>query len=87
GIALRPDHGETLTDLMRAADAAMYHAKSSGRGRAEHFSAELAAQISERAGLESALRDAIDRDEFALVFQPQLRVGSGQIVAAEALLR
>lgn len=87
GIALRPDHGETLTDLMRAADAAMYHAKSSGRGRAEHFSAELAAQITERAGLESALRDAIDRDEFALVFQPQLRIGSGQIVAAEALLR
>jgi diguanylate cyclase (GGDEF)-like protein len=87
GVALRPDHGETLTDLMRAADAAMYHAKGSGRGRTEHFSAELAAQIQERAGLESDLREAIDRDEFTLVFQPQVSTGKGQIVAAEALLR
>uniref|UniRef100_UPI0035CB2276 putative bifunctional diguanylate cyclase/phosphodiesterase n=1 Tax=uncultured Sphingomonas sp. TaxID=158754 RepID=UPI0035CB2276 len=87
GIALRPQHGETLTELMRAADAAMYHAKGSGRGRAEHFSAELAAQIAERATLESDLREAIDRDEFTLVFQPQVSVASGRIVAAEALLR
>ena len=87
GIALRPQHGETLTDLMRAADAAMYHAKGSGRGRAEHFSAELAAQIAERAALESDLREAIDRDEFALVFQPQVGTADGRIVAAEALLR
>ena len=87
GIALRPQHGETLTDLMRAADAAMYHAKGSGRGRAEHFTAELAAQIAERAMLESDLREAIDRDEFTLVYQPQISVTEGRIVAAEALLR
>ncbi len=87
GIALRPQHGETLTDLMRAADAAMYHAKAGGRGRAEHFSDALAAQIAERAALESDLREAIDRDEFALVFQPQVSVQGGRIVAAEALLR
>lgn len=87
GIALRPQHGDTLTDLMRAADAAMYHAKSSGRGRAEHFSAELAAQIADRAALESELREAIDRDEFMLEFQPQIGVETGRIVGAEALLR
>jgi diguanylate cyclase (GGDEF)-like protein len=48
GIAMRPEHGTTLTDLMRAADAAMYHAKGQGRGRAEHFSEQLAAEISPR---------------------------------------
>ncbi len=87
GMALRPQHGVTLTDLMRAADAAMYHAKGSGRGRAEPFSVELAARIAERATLEGDLREAIDRAEFALVFQPQISVEQGRIVAAEALLR
>ena len=87
GIALRPQHGESLTDLMRAADAAMYHAKASGRGRAEHFSEKLAQQIAERAALESDLREALDRDEFTLVFQPQVGAEDGRIVAAEALLR
>lgn len=87
GIALRPDHGTSLTDLMRAADAAMYHAKDTGRGRAEHFSETLAAQIADRAQLEFDLREAIDRNQFALVFQPQVSLVEGRIVAAEALLR
>ncbi|WP_326525049.1 putative bifunctional diguanylate cyclase/phosphodiesterase [Sphingomonas sp.] len=87
GIALRPEHGTTLTDLMRSADAAMYHAKGSGRGRAEHFTDALAAEIAERAQLEADLRDALDRSEFALVFQPQVALSDRRIVAAEALLR
>ncbi len=87
GIALRPDHGNTLADLMRAADAAMYHAKGSGRGRAEHFTEALAAEIADRAQLESDLRDAIDRSEFELVFQPQIALSDRRIVAAEALIR
>ncbi|MEO5866461.1 MAG: EAL domain-containing protein, partial [Sphingomonas sp.] len=87
GIAMRPRHGETLTDLMRAADAAMYHAKASGRGRAEPFTDALAAEIVDRAQLESELREAIQRDQFTLVFQPQVSMTDGRIVAAEALLR
>jgi diguanylate cyclase len=87
GIAMRPEHGTTLTDLMRSADAAMYHAKGTGRGRAEHFTESLAAEIAERAQLESDLRDAVERDQFALVFQPQVAMSDGRIVAAEALLR
>ncbi|MDF0488811.1 EAL domain-containing protein [Sphingomonas sp. H39-1-10] len=87
GIALRPDHGRSLTELMRAADAAMYHAKASGRGRAEHFSETLAAGIAQRHQLESELRDAIRDDQFMLVFQPQVAAGDGAIVAAEALVR
>ncbi len=87
GIALRPEHGSTLTELMRAADAAMYHAKASGRGRAEHFTESLAAQIADRAQLECDLREAISLNQFALVFQPQVSTVDGRIVAAEALLR
>ena len=87
GIALRPEHGTTLHDLMRAADAAMYHAKAMGRGRAEHFTDILAAEIAERARLESDLREAVDKDQFTLVYQPQVSAADGRIVAAEALLR
>lgn len=87
GIALRPEHGNNLTDLMRAADAAMYHAKAQGRGRAEHFTDVLAREMAERAQLESDLRDAVDRDQFTLVFQPQVDAADGRLVGAEALLR
>src|ERR1044072_4597217 len=72
GIAMRPGHGTNLHDLMRAADAAMYHAKAQGRGRPEHFTAALAAEIADRAQLESDLREAVDKSQFALAFQPQV---------------
>jgi diguanylate cyclase len=87
GIAMRPEHGFTLHDLMRSADAAMYRAKDNGRSRAEHFSDALAAELADRAQLELDLRMAIERDEFTLVFQPQMALRDGRIVAAEALLR
>jgi diguanylate cyclase (GGDEF)-like protein len=87
GIAMRPDHGLTLADLMRAADAAMYEAKGAGRGRTAHFTDRLAAQIADRAQLESDLREAVERQQFTLAFQPQVSMTSGGIVAAEALLR
>ena len=87
GIAHYPRHGGTLAELMRAADAAMYHAKARGRGRIEHFSDALAAEAQGRERLEGELRQAIAADQFALVFQPQVALGSGEIVAVEALLR
>lgn len=87
GLALHPDHGVTLHELMGAADAAMYQAKTQGRGRVETFSDGLAAQMIARARLETELRAAIEHDEFALVFQPQVSAGNGTIVGAEALLR
>ena len=66
GIALHPAHGDSLVDLMRAADAAMYRAKAAGRGRVEQYSAALAAEIADRAQLESDLRAAIDAKQFTL---------------------
>ena len=87
GIACYPDHGETLSALLRSADIAMYHAKHQGRGRAEMFTAELALEAADRAELERDLLLALQRDEFLLQFQPQIEAGSGRVVAAEALVR
>lgn len=87
GIAMRPEHGTTLNELMRAADAAMYLAKANGRGRAEPFTERLATQIAERAQMEIDLRSAVAREQFTLVYQPQISASGGHIVAAEALLR
>src|SRR3546814_13030142 len=65
GVALRPRHGTSLTELMRAADAAMYQAKGHGRGRVEQFSEAPANQLADRAQTEIDLRSAIERDQFA----------------------
>ena len=87
GVAMRPAHGATLTALMRAADVAMYHAKDKGRGQVQVYSDALADKLAERTQLVGDLRSAIVREEFALVFQPELSLKTGQIIAAEALLR
>ena len=87
GIALRPLHGTTLHELMRAADIAMYRAKALGRGRVECFSDALAAEIADRARLDGELRRAIDNGQFSLAFQPQIHLHRNDVVAAEALLR
>lgn len=87
GVALSPAHGGSLHELMRAADAAMYHAKANGRHRVEMFTPALDAELTARAELEEELRGAVQRQEFALVFQPQIRATDGEVVAAEALLR
>ncbi|WHO39928.1 EAL domain-containing protein [Sphingobium sp. AP49] len=87
GIACYPDHGDTLSALLRSADIAMYHAKHEGRGRAEMFTAALALEAADRAELERDLLLGLERDEFLLEFQPQIEIGSGHAVTAEALVR
>ncbi|MEJ7926248.1 EAL domain-containing protein [Sphingobium sp. AN641] len=87
GIACYPDHGDTLSALLRAADIAMYHAKHEGRGRAEMFTSALALEAADRAELERELLLALERDEFLLEFQPQIEAATGRAVTAEALVR
>jgi diguanylate cyclase (GGDEF)-like protein len=87
GIALAPDHGEDLTQLMKAADVAMYHAKASGRSRTCVYDAALSRASEERARDDAALRNAIVRGELELVYQPQLCLRTGAITGAEALVR
>jgi len=87
GVAISPDHGTSIESLMRAADIAMYRAKSSGGGQHCLFDAELASEHQDKIDTEKALTDAVQRDEFVLVFQPQMSLVTGEVVGAEALLR
>ncbi len=87
GISLYPRDGETASELMRHADAAMYHAKGKGRNTHSFFSEELNARLSERFELESQLRLALARGELSLHFQPQFQAEGTRLIGFEALLR
>jgi len=87
GIAICPEHGASIEALMRAADIAMYRAKESGGGQYCLFDSALAAEHQQKVETEKALSEAIVRDEFVLVFQPQMSLVTGEIAGAEALLR
>jgi diguanylate cyclase (GGDEF)-like protein/PAS domain S-box-containing protein len=87
GIANCPEHADNVIDLIRNADAAMYHAKRAGRSCHVFYSPEMNAAAVERLLLKSKLRRALDRNEFLVRYQPKVDLGSGQVVGAEALLR
>jgi diguanylate cyclase (GGDEF)-like protein len=87
GIAICPEHGSSIEALMRAADIAMYRAKALGGGQYCLFDNELAEDHQQRIDTEKALSEAVLRDEFALVFQPQMSLVTGEVAGAEALLR
>lgn len=89
GIAVvGPDEAERSPEaLLRDADAAMYRAKERGKARAEVFDTTMRRRAVERLELETGLREALARDQLQIVYQPQVALDSGRIVAAEALLR
>jgi diguanylate cyclase (GGDEF)-like protein len=87
GIAISPDHGSSIEALMRAADIAMYRAKSLGGGQHCLFDANLAAEHQQKIETEKSLTEAVQRGEFVLAFQPQMSLVTGEVAGAEALLR
>lgn len=86
GIALFPDDADNVQDLIKNADAAMYHAKSEGRANFCFYSPELNAAALENIKLEQELRGAIGRNELLVFYQPKVD-WDGHIVGAEALIR
>ncbi|MGB7648891.1 MAG: EAL domain-containing protein [Pseudomonas fluorescens] len=87
GIAVYPDDGDDTATLLKHADTAMYHAKGQGRDNCQFYSASLTQMAMRRLDLQSDLRLALERDEFFLVYQPQLDRASGRIQSLEALIR
>lgn len=87
GVAICPTDGTDVDTLMHHADVAMYHAKQSGRDSFRFFSPEMNARVLERGELEQRLRQALERGEFVLEYQPELEVGSGRVIGVEALIR
>jgi len=87
GISIFPDHGDDGETLIKYADQAMYCAKESGRNAFRFFTSDMNRRITERTTLENDLRRALEREEFFLVYQPQIVIESGELAGFEALIR
>ncbi|MGE0552917.1 MAG: putative bifunctional diguanylate cyclase/phosphodiesterase [Gemmatimonadales bacterium] len=87
GIAVYPDDGVDMENLLKNADVALYQAKDAGRNTFEFFSESLNTSAFHRVVLETSLRSAIDQGSFAVYFQPQVDVADGSLSGVEALLR
>ncbi len=87
GISLYPDDGEDTDTLLKNADTAMYYAKETGKNNFQFFTESMNRAVYERFILESNLRKAQDRKEFALYYQPQFDISTKRIIGVEALVR
>ncbi|HEY5761449.1 MAG TPA: EAL domain-containing protein [Steroidobacter sp.] len=87
GASIYPDHEQNAEALLVAADTALFHTKSLGRGRASMFTPELLAGASTKFRIEQDLRRAIERNEFELFFQPEVSIEDLQTQLVEALIR
>jgi diguanylate cyclase (GGDEF)-like protein/PAS domain S-box-containing protein len=87
GIVTYPEDGTDAETLMKNADAAMYHAKDTGRDNAQFFKSEMNVRAVETHFLESGLRHALKRHEFVLHYQPKMNLMTNAITGVEALIR
>jgi len=87
GIAVYPEDGADLDELMRRADAAMYEAKTTGRDMARLYSLETDQRVQARQAMEQQLRRALERHELVLHYQPRVDTRTGRLTGLEALLR
>jgi predicted signal transduction protein with EAL and GGDEF domain/DNA-binding response OmpR family regulator len=87
GIAFYPRDGESVVDLLRNADVAMYSVKGDGRNGAAIYSPTLASTARDKLEKETALHKAIEREELELHYQPQVDVRLGRVLGMEALMR
>ena len=87
GIAPYPEAGDTIDELLKSADAAVYEAKRKGRNNFQIFNRPNSGKARSRLQLESALRTAVEKQQFVLFYQPQHDAITREVVALEALLR
>jgi diguanylate cyclase (GGDEF)-like protein len=87
GVAVSPFDGETVDDVVRNADLALYAAKHSGRGRFRFYSNEMLESAEQRRHLEETMHDALIKGEFELHYQPLVDITNNQVVGTEALVR
>ena len=87
GVSVFPDDGDTPDAVLRSADVALHRVKEQGRGQYQFYSSEMKAGSLEGMRLEVLLRDALERREFVLYYQPQVDVQKRELIGCEALVR
>jgi len=87
GVALYPEDGDNPNTLLKNADAAMYKAKSDGRNTYAFYNEKMTEKAFERLFLETAMREALEKDEFVVYYQPQIDAQEKTIIGMEALVR
>ncbi len=87
GVAIFPEHCRTEEELLANADLALYRAKAAGRGTHMFFNRQIRDEIETRRSLQAELERAVERHEFELFYQPQVRLADGRLVGVEALIR
>jgi diguanylate cyclase (GGDEF)-like protein len=87
GISVYPEDGTDAEQLLKHADIALNHAKDRGRGNHQFFAPEMNARLRERFGLERALRQALERNELSVEYQPSFDLQTLRPVSLEALIR
>lgn len=87
GVALYPQDGRSLDELVKQADTAMYRVKERGRGSYGFYQPQMNAHLLSRMQLDHAMRQALGQAHMAVHFQPQVEMASGKVKAAEALVR
>jgi diguanylate cyclase (GGDEF)-like protein/PAS domain S-box-containing protein len=86
GVTVFSGHQTSIDELLKQADLAMYQSKTAGRNTLRFFDSEMQAIVTDRAALESDLREALRQQQFLLYYQPQV-VGDGRLTGAEVLVR
>jgi diguanylate cyclase (GGDEF)-like protein len=87
GVAAFPDDGDSAAALLQHADVAMYRAKAQGSHAVQGYTRDMSVQARQRVELQGALREAIERGQFELHYQPQLELSTGRLRGVEALIR
>ena len=87
GIAVFPNNGLTVSELIKNADIAMYNAKNSGKNSYRFFDSYMEDDVNRKNDLADILSHVIDKNEIYLQYQPQVNVESGQVTGSEALMR
>ena len=86
GVTMFCNHRDTIDDLLKQADMAMYQAKAAGRNALRFFDTEMQVAVMTRAALEEDLHEALRGDQFLLYYQPQV-IGESSLIGVEALVR
>ncbi|ACV27893.1 EAL domain-containing protein [Kangiella koreensis] len=87
GIVMYPENGTSAEELLKNADTAMYYAKKKGKNTYQFYTRQMNEQAKLRITLESELRQAIEKDEFVMFYQPKVSLQTGKITGMEALVR